>query len=81
MGCCGRKRSSSAGVASTVLHTPALGPPSLRDVVLRYREHTRVVVRGPVTGRAYEFSAQQPTRAVESRDAAWLLRTQRFVRA
>jgi hypothetical protein len=51
-----------------------------RGVVLRYREPGRVLVRGPVTGRGYEFSAEQPTQAVEARDAEALLRSRRFVR-
>jgi hypothetical protein len=55
--------------------------PGGRGVVLRYRERARVLVRGPVTGRPYEFSAEQPTQSVEARDAEALLRTRHFVRA
>jgi hypothetical protein len=47
-------------------------------VVLRYRERARVQVRGPVTGRVYEFSAGQPTQPVDARDAQTLLRTRLF---
>jgi hypothetical protein len=46
--------------------------------VLRYRERARVQVRGPVTGRVYEFSAGQPTQPVDARDAQTLLRTRLF---
>ena len=56
---------------------PAL---SARTVVLRYHERTRMVVRGPVTGQHYAFSAEQPAQAVDARDAEALLRTRRFVR-
>ncbi|MFZ5636129.1 MAG: hypothetical protein ACOY82_06030 [Pseudomonadota bacterium] len=65
----GRPRSAVSGIAD-----------SSRAVVLRYRERTPVRVRGPATGRFYAFSAAQPTRAVDPRDAAPLLRTGKFVR-
>lgn len=52
-----------------------------RSVVLRYYDRARVRVRGPVTGRVYEFSAEQPTQSVEARDAELLLRTRHFMRA
>ena len=52
-----------------------------RRVMLRYREPGRVLVRGPVTGRPYEFSAARPTQWVEARDAEALLSTRRFMRA
>ena len=48
---------------------------------LRYRERSRILVRGPVTGRVYEFSPHQPTLSVDMRDADVLMRTGRFVRA
>lgn len=51
-----------------------------RSVVLRYHERVRMVVRGPVTGHHYAFSAEQPAQAVDARDAEALLRTRRFVR-
>lgn len=49
-------------------------------VVLRYRDRVRVLVRGPVTGQSYEFSAEHPTRRVDARDADALLRTRHFMR-
>jgi len=51
-----------------------------RGVMLRYRERTRLLVRGPVSGRNYEFAPQQATQ-VGARDAEVLLRTGRFIRA
>lgn len=53
---------------------------SADGVVLRYREIARVQVRGPVTGRTYEFSAAQPAQVIEPRDADLLLRTGHFLR-
>ena len=35
-------------------------------------------VRGPVSGRAYDFSPSQPTQAVDARDAAVLTRNSLF---
>ena len=51
-----------------------------RGVMLRHRERTRLLVRGPVSGRNYEFAPQQATQ-VGARDAEILLRTGRFIRA
>jgi hypothetical protein len=51
-----------------------------RGVLLKYRERARILVRGPITGRAYEFSAQWPTQSVEPRDADVLVRSGRFLR-
>jgi hypothetical protein len=58
---------------------PAAWPPS-RTVLLRYHDRARLLVRGPVTGHPYAFSADQPAQAVEARDAEVLLRTRRFLR-
>ena len=52
-----------------------------RGVLLKYRERARILVRGPITGRAYEFSPQLPPPAVEPRDADVLVRSGRFLRA
>jgi hypothetical protein len=52
-----------------------------RGVPLRYRERAPVRVRGPVTGRAYEFSAAQSVQVVDARDADGLLKTRMFLRA
>jgi hypothetical protein len=48
--------------------------------MLRFRERARVLVRGPVTGQTYEFSAVQPTQLVDTRDAEVLLLTRYFIR-
>jgi hypothetical protein len=70
--------------AAVRLASPAnvqAGPGIAGAVMLRTRERTRLLVRGPVSGRAYEFSADRPAQAVDSRDAQVLLRTRHFVRA
>jgi hypothetical protein len=49
-------------------------------VAVRYVERLRLVVRGPATGRQYEFSAAKATQMVAAHDADALLRTRYFVR-
>jgi hypothetical protein len=66
-------------------HGPMWNPASLalagRGIQLHCRERVPVRVRGPVTGRIYEFSAAQPVQVVDARDADGLLRTRLFLRA
>jgi hypothetical protein len=47
-------------------------------VNLRYLKNSPVRVRGPVTGREYDFSVSRPARSVDRRDAAGLLGTGLF---
>jgi len=47
-------------------------------VRLRYRQSRPILVRGPATGRVYQFSGAHPDFNVDSRDAASLLRTNLF---
>ncbi len=47
-------------------------------VRVRYRFDSPILVRGPATGRRYDFSADAPVQAVELRDAEALLRTRYF---
>ena len=51
------------------------------DISLRYTETSRIIVEGSATRRQYEFSASDPVKPVDSRDAAALLNTRFFVRA
>jgi hypothetical protein len=48
--------------------------------VLRYKETAAIQVRGPETGRRYEFSVAAPTQYVDPRDAAVLTRGGQFFR-
>lgn len=83
MGCCGHERKQVASVTTPVRRAEArAGPRSVAragGVALRPREPGPVVVRGPVTGRAYELSAGRPVQ-IDPRDAEILLRTGRFTR-
>jgi len=48
------------------------------SVTLRYTESSPVRVRGPVTGRVYDFSGSRSVQAVDRRDVPALLRTRFF---
>ena len=50
------------------------------SVKLRYSENSPVRVRGPVTGRQYDFSGTNPVQSVDARDAEALMRTRFFQR-
>jgi hypothetical protein len=67
---------------------PRLAPPPTPPaplpgaaVPLRYLESSPILVRGPVTGRQYQFSATYPQQLVDVRDAEGLVRTRFFRRA
>lgn len=49
------------------------------SVALRYLENSRIIVRGPATGRVYDFSAAEPVQHVAAADAVSLLRTGLFL--
>ena len=55
-------------------------PAGWSSVGLRYLEKSPIRVRGPATGRKYEFSAVNSVRSVDARDAESLLRTRFFAR-
>lgn len=50
-------------------------------VILHYLERSHILVRGPATGRQYEFSGSYPHQSVDVRDAEALLRTRFFRKA
>jgi len=60
---------------------PAVPANSDGMVTLHYLEQSPILVRGPVSGRYYEFSAARPDRQIDPRDAPQLLRTSFFRRA
>src|SRR6185503_2436916 len=53
-------------------------PAAYAAVRLRYLERSPIAVRGQASGRYYEFSAADPVKEVDPRDAAALLRTRFF---
>jgi hypothetical protein len=52
-------------------------PPS-SSMALRYLRRAPIRMRGPATGRLYDFSGSHPVQPVDSRDATALLRTHLF---
>jgi hypothetical protein len=50
-------------------------------VLLRYSETSPIVVSGPVSGRPYRFTREDPVQRVDARDADALLRTRFFTRS
>jgi hypothetical protein len=57
-------------------HTQSAQPlPTYSSIALRYTETSPILVRGPASGRQYQFSGSKPVQTVDPRDAAALLRT------
>ena len=52
--------------------------PAYSKVALRYTETSPILVKGPASGRQYQFSGSSPVQAVDVRDVAALLRTRFF---
>ncbi len=94
MSCCGRSRAAASSRARSpraeLAPAPAPPPPApapARPRVvergtarLRYTASRAVRVRGPETGRLYDFSGQDPVGDVDARDAEGLVRTGFFKR-
>lgn len=62
-------------------------PPSVQlptehsTIVIHYLENSPIRVRGPITGRYYEFSSSRRVQCVDARDANSLLQTRFFRRS
>lgn len=50
------------------------------QIPIRYLQTSPIRVKGPITGRNYEFSARHPVQLVDNHDATALLRTGFFRR-
>lgn len=76
--CCGQKRSATQSSP-----TRPTGRNIQQDALaaVRYVKNSPIRVRGPVTGRYYEFSGSRPVQSVDARDASSLLNTRFFRRA
>ncbi len=66
------------GPVALPTHASQAASPS---VALRYTELSPILVKGPATGRQYQFSGSYPIQAVDARDVAALLRTRFFVQS
>lgn len=75
MACCGQQRAELAQGKST-------GAPTEQDagmsVNVRFKQPSAVLVRGPVTGRHYQFDGTVNTRRVDARDAVPLIKSGYF---
>jgi hypothetical protein len=60
---------------------PVWTPGSLAWVTLKYSETAAIRVRGPASGRRYEFSGARPALAIDPRDVPEMLRSGLFHRA
>jgi hypothetical protein len=52
--------------------------PGVTLIKLRYADSAPIRLRGPITGRAYDFSGAEPVQAVDVRDAAIFVRSARL---
>jgi len=75
MGCCGQGRAA-------LVQGKAIGQPMLAQagagVRIEFTQPTSVLVRGPATGRHYQFHAGARTQQVDPRDAAMLVKSGYF---
>jgi hypothetical protein len=60
---------------------PPAAAGGIATIALRYLAGSPLRLRGAVTARAYEFSAEQPVQAVAAPDALALLASRMFRRA
>jgi hypothetical protein len=74
MGCCGQKRFAIAIAQPSV----AERAPVAHQARLEYLAEAAILVRGPSTGRHYQFSAANRVQAVDPVDAGPLVKTGYF---
>ncbi|HYK35963.1 hypothetical protein [Alloacidobacterium sp.] len=75
MACCGQQRAA-------LVQGKATGEPSAHyqdsSVNVRFKHASAILVRGPVTGRHYQFNGTASTLRVDGRDAAALIKSGYF---
>jgi hypothetical protein len=75
MPCCGQGRAALVQDRAGGQPIPATAGPSVR---LEFPHPTSVLVRGPATGRHYQFHPGAQAQSVDPRDAASLLKSGYF---
>ena len=75
MTCCGQGRAALALARSAAQQGPATAGPSVR---ITFTQPTSVFIRGPATGRHYQFHPEAQTQPVDPRDATSLLKSGYF---
>jgi hypothetical protein len=69
---------SSRSAKNPAPATPRASAGFARPVLVRYLARSPVLVKGPISGRAYHFSAASPVQPVDARDVPALLNSQCF---
>jgi hypothetical protein len=75
MGCCGQARAIAA--QNNPAPNQQVGTPG-RFTKVRFTQKAAVLIRGPVTGRHYQFHEGAYTQQMDTRDAAVLVKTGYF---
>ena len=70
-------------IVHNVPRSPSVAQPQAgwSSLQVRYLERSPIRVRGPATGKEYDFSGSNPVRLIDVRDAEALLRTRFFAKA
>ncbi len=71
---------AAALAANNSPRSASAAQPVWSSVGVRYLEKSPIRVRGPATGREYEFSAASPVRSVDARDAESFFHTRFFAK-
>ena len=75
MGCCGQGRAALVQARAASQPIPTSAGPSVR---IEFTHPTAALIRGPATGRHYQFSPGAQTQSVDPRDATSLLKSGYF---
>ena len=75
MGCCGQGRAALVMGRATEQPRPVRSAAGVR---IEFTQPTSVLIRGPATGRHYQFHAGARTQQVDPRDAAMLVKSGYF---
>jgi hypothetical protein len=75
MACCGQGRAALVLDRASAPQVPAVHGPSVR---IEFTQQAAVMIRGPATGRHYQFHPGAQTQPVDPRDAACLLKSGYF---
>jgi hypothetical protein len=75
MGCCGQGRAALVQGRANRQQVPAPTGPSVR---VEFTQQAAIMIRGPATGRHYQFNPGAQTQWVDPRDAASLLKSGYF---
>lgn len=75
MGCCGQRRTALVQGRASGQPMPATAGPSVR---IEFMQQASVMIRGPATGRHYQFHPGAQSQQVDPRDAASLVKSGYF---